>query len=55
MENFYDFNEDFDGSTAGIFRQTSTTSMQQPSDANVSASSTIATAASVATAVVSIK
>jgi hypothetical protein len=36
MDNFYDFNEEFDGST-GIFRQPSST-MQQPNDSSVTAS-----------------
>lgn len=52
MENFYEFNEDFDGTTGNIFRQPST--MQQPNDSNVSASASIASAPSaVSSAVVS--
>lgn len=53
MENFYEFNEEFDGPTAAAFRQQST-SMQQPNETNVSASNPVATSASVtSTAVVS--
>lgn len=41
MENFYDFNEELDGTT-GIFRQPAT--MQQPSDSAVTASALVASA-----------
>lgn len=44
MDNYYDFNEEFDGST-GIFRQPSAT-MQQPNDSSVSASAPLASAPS---------
>lgn len=56
MENFYEFNEEFDGPTAAAFRQQSTnSSMQQPNETNVSASNPVATSASVtSTAVVSV-
>ena len=43
MDNFYDFNEDFDGSTA-TYRQTSI--MQQPTDTSVTASAPLASAPS---------
>lgn len=46
MDNFYDFNEEFDGTTTGnIFRQPSLT-MQQPNDSSVSASGSISSAPS---------
>lgn len=45
MDNFYDFNEEFDGS-AGIFRHQTTTTMQQPNDSNVAASASLASAPS---------
>lgn len=50
MDNFYDFNEDFDGTT-GTFRQQT---MQQPTDSGVSASVPLTSAPSaVSSAVVS--
>lgn len=53
MDNFYDFNEEFDGTT-GIFRQPTT--MQQPNDSGVTASALIASAPSaVSSAAVKIK
>lgn len=42
MENFYDFNDDFDG-TAGSFRQPT---MQQPNDSSGLASASLASAPS---------
>lgn len=43
MENFYDFNDEYDGST-GSFRQPTT--MQQPNDSGVAASAPLASAPS---------
>jgi hypothetical protein len=43
MENFYDFNEDFDGTT-GLFRHPST--MQQPNDSGVTVPAPITSAPS---------
>lgn len=45
MENFYDFNEEFDGTTGNIFRQPPLT-MQQPNETSVSASASVASAPS---------
>lgn len=54
MDNFYDFNEEFDGTTGNLFRQPSLT-MQQPNDSSVSASGSIAsTPSAVSTAGVNI-
>lgn len=53
MENFYDFNEEFDGTT-GIFRQ-QTAAMQQPNESGVTATAPLASAPStVSSAVVSV-
>jgi hypothetical protein len=43
MENFYDFNEEFDGTT-GLFRQPTT--MQQQNDSSVTAPAPITSAPS---------
>lgn len=51
MDNFYDFNEEFDGS-AGTFRQPSAT-MQQPTDTSVNPSAPLASAPSAVSSLVS--
>lgn len=51
MDNFYDFNEEFDGTT--VFRQQTAAAMQQPNDSGVSATAPIASAPSAVSAVVS--
>lgn len=40
MDNYYDFNEEFDGTT-GIFRP-ATTAMQQPNDSSITATAPLA-------------
>lgn len=46
MDNFYDFNEEFDGTTENIFRQPSLTMQQSNNDSSVSASGSVASAPS---------
>jgi hypothetical protein len=45
MDNYYDFNEEFDGTT-GIFRQPTVATMHQPNDSSASAIAPLASAPS---------
>lgn len=54
MDNFYDFNEEFnDGTTTGIFRQQTSIAMQQPNDSGVTATPSLASAPSAAVSFIS--
>lgn len=55
MDNFYDFNEEFNDGTTGIFRQQTAIAMQQPNDSGVTATPPLASAPSAAVSVISNK